>query len=83
MMGSGTVLAVARSKGHRAIGIDIDPRCRRFGDESTTILIGDQSDRRFLAEVRGRVPHIDILIDDGGHTMAQQIITFEELYPYV
>jgi hypothetical protein len=25
MMGSGTVVAVARSKGHRAIGIDIDP----------------------------------------------------------
>jgi DNA modification methylase len=25
MMGSGTVLAVARSRGHRAIGIDIDP----------------------------------------------------------
>jgi len=25
MMGSGTVLAIARSKGHRAIGIDIDP----------------------------------------------------------
>src|SRR5437870_2681800 len=25
MMGSGTVLAVARSKGHRAIGVDIDP----------------------------------------------------------
>lgn len=25
MMGSGTVLAVARSKGHKAIGIDIDP----------------------------------------------------------
>src|SRR5437870_2085545 len=25
MMGSGTVLAVARSKGHRAFGIDIDP----------------------------------------------------------
>ncbi len=25
MMGSGTVLAVARSRGHRAVGIDIDP----------------------------------------------------------
>src|SRR2546423_1225762 len=25
MMGSGTVLALAHSKGHRAIGIDIDP----------------------------------------------------------
>jgi hypothetical protein len=33
--------------------------------------------------VRTRVPHIDILIDDGGHTMPQQIATFEELYPHV
>ena len=69
--------------GTRVVGIDIDPRCRSFEDEATTILIGDQGDRRFLAEVRGRVPHIDILIDDGGHTMAQQIATFEELYPHV
>jgi hypothetical protein len=69
--------------GTRVVGIDIDPRCRQFEDEATTILIGDQSDRRFLAEVRARVPHIDILIDDGGHTMAQQITTFEELYPHV
>ncbi len=29
------------------------------------------------------MPHIDILIDDGGHKMAQQITTFEELYPHV
>jgi hypothetical protein len=28
MMGSGTVLAVARAKGHRAIGVDIDPLAR-------------------------------------------------------
>src|SRR6266567_1234919 len=62
---------------------DIYHRCRSFEDEATTILIGDQGDRRFLAEVRGRVPHIDILIDDGGHKMAQQITTFEELYPHV
>ncbi len=69
--------------GARIIGIDIDPRCRRFEDESTTILIGDQSDRRFLAEVRERLPQIDILIDDGGHTMTQQITTFDELYPHI
>src|SRR6266568_1119061 len=69
--------------GTRVVGIDIDPRCRSFEDEATTILIGDQGDRRFFAEVRGRVPHIDILIDDGGHAMAQQIATFEELYPHV
>src|SRR2546425_357033 len=69
--------------GTRVVGIDIDPRCRSFEDEATTILIGDQGDRRFLAEVRRAVPDVDILIDDGGHKMAQQITTFEELYPHV
>jgi hypothetical protein len=70
-------------QGTRIVGIDIDPRCRRFEDANTTVLIGDQSDRRFLAEVREIVPSVDILIDDGGHTMVQQITTFEELYPHV
>jgi hypothetical protein len=69
--------------GARIVGIDVDPRCRQFEDASTSILIGDQADRGFLAEVRERVPHIDILIDDGGHTMTQQIVTFEELYPHI
>jgi hypothetical protein len=65
------------------VGVDIDPRCLSFQDASTTILIGDQGDRRFLAEVRERVPRLDIVIDDGGHTMTQQITTFEELYPHL
>jgi hypothetical protein len=69
--------------GTQVVGIDIDPRCRQFEDESTTILIGDQSDRGFLAEVRRCVPRVDVLIDDGGHTMPQQVATFEELYPHV
>jgi len=29
------------------------------------------------------VPRIDILIDDGGHTPAQQIATLEELYLHI
>jgi len=69
--------------GAHVVGIDLDPRCRRFEDENTTILIGDQADRGFLAEVRNRVPRIDILIDDGGHMMQQQVATFEELYPHI
>lgn len=70
-------------RGTRLIGIDVDPACRQFADDKTTIMIGDQANRRFLAEVRVQVPHIDILIDDGGHHMDQQIATFEELYPHV
>ncbi len=70
-------------RGARIVGIDIDPRCRQFEGDSITVLTGDQADRRFLAEVRSRFPRVDIVIDDGGHTMVQQITTFEELYPHV
>jgi hypothetical protein len=70
-------------KGTRVIGVDIDPRTKQFEDENTPILIGDQADPAFLAGIRERFPHIDIIIDDGGHTMVQQITTLGELYPHV
>ena len=69
--------------GARIVGIDVSPACQQFEDDATTILIGDQADRGFLAEVRARFPVVDIVIDDGGHTMVQQITTFEELYAHV
>ncbi len=69
--------------GARIVGIDIDPRCKQFEEAQVEVLIGDQEDRAFLAEVRQRLPHIDIVIDDGGHTMGQQIASFEELYLHV
>jgi hypothetical protein len=70
-------------KGAHIVGVDVNPECRMLAGESMTVLIGDQADRRFLAELRERFPRIDIVIDDGGHTMDQQITTFEELYPHV
>jgi cephalosporin hydroxylase len=70
-------------KGTRIIGVDVEPRCRQFEDDATTILIGDQADPAFLAQIRERFPHIDILIDDGGHYMVEQIVTFGELYPHL
>ena len=69
--------------GARIVGIDVDPRCRELEEDGIAILIGDQADRKFLAEVRRRYPRVDIVIDDGGHTMAQQITSFEELYPHI
>jgi hypothetical protein len=64
----------------RIYGMDINPRCKELEEEQVKILIGSQSDRDFLRQVKKDLPPIDILIDDGGHTMRQQIITFEELY---
>ena len=67
-------------KGSKFFGIDIDPRCKEFENENTKIFIGSQSDRKFLNYVKENIPHVDILIDDGGHHMNQQIILFEELF---
>jgi len=69
--------------GARIVGIDIDPRCRQFEEAQISVLTGDQQDRDFLAQVKRQLPHVDIVIDDGGHTMQQQITAFEELYPHV
>ena len=64
-------------------GIDIDSRCKDFEEENITVLIGSQSDRKFLDDVKIKVPAVDILIDDGGHFMVQQIVSFEELFEIV
>ena len=69
--------------GLQLYAVDVDPECRKFADGKTRILIGDQADRAFLAQVRREVPPVDILIDDGGHRMDQQITTFEELFPHI
>lgn len=53
-------------------GIDIFPKCKEFEEENIKIFIGSQSDRSFLQNVCEQIPKIDIIIDDGGHTMEQQ-----------
>lgn len=60
--------------------IDINPECKKFEDEQTTIFIGSQSDTVFLDDVLSKIPKLDIVLDDGGHTMQQQIVSFEKLY---
>lgn len=65
------------------VGVDINPMVRRFEAPGTRIRIGDQADPAFLSRLAAELPAIDILVDDGGHTMRQQITTFEVLYPKV
>lgn len=67
----------------RIMGVDVDPRCAGFGEGLTEVLIGDQADREFLKSLKAKMPHVDILIDDGGHTAEQQLITFQEMYHHV
>ena len=67
----------------KVFGVDINPNFKQFEEPGVQIHIGDQGDRTFLRSLAKALPPIDILIDDGGHTMQQQIRTFEELFPLV
>lgn len=69
--------------GCQIIGIDINPNCKELESDDVTIYTGSQEDRDFLGQVVNDVGPVDILIDDGGHTMQQQRITFEQLYANV
>lgn len=63
-------------------GIDTNPDCLKSANERAKIFIGDQADEEFLksfAEKAGG--NFDIIIDDGGHFMHQQITSFRILFP--
>lgn len=62
-------------------GIDIDPACAQFEQENIRVFIGDQADVNFLESVNRSAGPFDIIIDDGGHTMNQQITSFKTLFP--
>lgn len=64
-------------------GVDINPACNDIQIPNTEIVVGDQSDVKFWDEFKHKVPKLDIIIEDGGHTMHQQITTFECMYDHV
>ena len=53
--------------------------CTRF--EEATVFIGDQADRRFWEKFRAETPSLDVIVDDGGHSINQHAETLEELLP--
>ena len=62
-------------------GIDINPDCKNLEEENIKINIGSQNDKNFLKEFAQKTNKLDIIIDDGGHTMEQQLNSFEILFP--
>jgi hypothetical protein len=63
------------------IGVDVDPACKALEEEGFEVWIGDQADTAFWGDFTSVHGELDIVLDDGGHTMAQQIVTFEALFP--
>ena len=65
------------------VGIDINPDCKKFEKDNIKTYIGNQTDVNFLSSVIKDIGKPDIIIDDGGHTSNQQIISFNYLFGHL
>jgi hypothetical protein len=63
------------------VGIDIDEAARVAIEPRHAVELGDQADPDFLRRVSAKHGPFDIVLDDGGHFMSQQIISVETLFP--
>lgn len=59
----------------RIIGIDLDENAKKWQEHGFEIFIGDQSCPSFWSDFFKEVGEVDVILDDGGHTYEQQIVT--------
>jgi Methyltransferase domain len=64
-------------------GVDIAEACRAYASDQVSIWIGDQADPDFWRGFVSEVATIDVVIDDGGHQVDQQVATLEALLPHL
>jgi len=62
-------------KDARIIGVDLNPEAKKWEEDGFEIFIGSQSHPEFWEKFFEEIGNIDIILDDGGHTYEQQIIT--------
>jgi len=70
-------------KNARIIGVDLNPEAKKWEKDGFEIFIGDQSSEKFWKETLDKIGKIDVVLDDGGHTFEQQIMTTESTIPYI
>lgn len=67
----------------RIIGVDLNPNATRWVAEGFEIFIGSQEDPDFWKTIFESVGPVDVVLDDGGHSNSQQIITTHAVLPYI
>ena len=63
----------------RIIGIDSNPGAEKWLEYGYEIYVGDQANPVFWEETLEKIGPIHVLLDDGGHTYIQQIVTVEKV----
>lgn len=61
-------------------GLDYRLECKEYEEDQIHVFIGDQADTEFLENIVKDVC-FDIVIDDGGHRMIEQLTSFNVLFP--
>ena len=67
----------------RIFALDIEPSCKTFEEPGISIYTGDQTDPPLLEKIAFEAGGFDVVIDDGGHRMNQQIDSFNLLFPHL
>ena len=69
----------------KIIGIDVNKDCKKFENknENIEVYIGNQSDVKFWKSFFDKVGPVDVILDDGGHTNLDQIITTIQTIPHI
>lgn len=67
----------------RIIGVDLNPGAKRWTQHGFEIHIGNQADPAFWTSFFAEVGAVDVLLDDGGHTFEQQVVTVEQALPHI
>ena len=67
----------------RIIGIDLNPAAQKSESDGFEIYIGNQANEKFWEETLKSIGQIDILLDDGGHTYKQQVVTANCVLPFI
>lgn len=67
----------------RIIGVDLNPLAKMWEKDGFEIHIGSQSDPIFWKNFFKVVGPVDVILDDGGHTFEQQIVTAHNCIPNI
>lgn len=67
----------------RIIGVDLNPAAKKWEEFGFEIYVGSQTSPDFWSKVISEVGEIDVVLDDGGHTYEQQVVTVETLIEHV
>jgi hypothetical protein len=67
----------------RIVGVDLNPMAKQWEKDGFEIKIGNQADPNFWNKFFADVGDVDVILDDGGHTCEQQIVTAHKSIPHI